>query len=83
MFNPSGAEAVRSVVDAWAAAFLRLVLLLPTHPDVARDAPAMCAATFSAAPGDVSCIQTCLAQKSVSWLHCCSDVYRHSALRSA
>lgn len=44
MFNPSGAEEVRAVVDAWAAAFLRLVLLLPTHPDVARDVPAMVAA---------------------------------------
>jgi hypothetical protein len=41
MFNPSSAAEVAAVVDAWTAAFLRLVLLLPLHPDVVRDVPAM------------------------------------------
>ncbi len=42
MFNPSSKEALVAVVDTWAAAFLQLVLLLPTHPTVVRDVPAMC-----------------------------------------
>ena len=41
MFNPRSAAEVTTVVDVWAGAFLRLVLLLPLHPDVVRDVPAM------------------------------------------
>jgi hypothetical protein len=41
MFNPSSAAEVAAVVNAWVVAFLRLVLLLPMHPDVIRDVPAM------------------------------------------
>lgn len=41
MFNPASAEDVAAVVDAWTAALLRLVLLLPTHPAVAKAVPAM------------------------------------------
>lgn len=31
------------MVTAWTSAFLRLILLLPSHPAVAKDSPAMCA----------------------------------------
>ena len=41
MFNPSSEAEVAAVVDAWAGAFLRLVLLLPMHPDIVQDVPAM------------------------------------------
>jgi hypothetical protein len=41
MFNPSSEAEVTAVVDAWAGAFLRLVLLLSMHPDIVRDVPAM------------------------------------------
>ena len=41
MFNPNSEAEVAAVVDAWAGAFLRLVLLLPLHPDIVQDVPAM------------------------------------------
>lgn len=34
---------MEEVVDSWTAAFLRLVLLLPRHPEVAKASPEMCA----------------------------------------
>ena len=43
MFNPATKAGVDAVVDAWTGAFFRLLLLLPTHPAVAKDSPAMCA----------------------------------------
>lgn len=35
-------QEIENVVTAWTAAFLRLVLLLPQHPAVNKDAPQMC-----------------------------------------
>lgn len=35
-------QEIENVVTAWTAAFLRLVLLLPQHPAVNKDAPKMC-----------------------------------------
>lgn len=44
MFNPTTPLAKEEVVDRWTAAFLRLVLLLPKHPAVAKASPQMLAA---------------------------------------
>ena len=45
MFNPVTQASFDAVVEAWAGAVLRLVLLMPRHPAVRRSLPDLCALT--------------------------------------
>ena len=50
MFNPLDRGTFDAVVDAWAGAVLRLVLMMPSHPAVQRDLPDLCARAWHPRP---------------------------------